>query len=33
MFSFCVCKVPGYYIVVSGLISFFALNCALNSEV
>ena len=29
----CVRKVPGYYAVVSGLISFFALHCALNCEV
>ena len=29
----CVRKVPSYYAIVSGLISFFALHCALNSEV
>ena len=29
----CVRKVPGYCVVVSGLISFFALHCAMHSEV
>ena len=33
LFPFCVRKVPSYYAVVLGLISFFALHCALNSEV
>ena len=33
LFPFCVRKVPGYCALVSGKFSFFALHCALNSEV